>query len=87
MAERQELENAIATLESQRATMGDSVVDAALAPMRARLAELRARPAGGQRKLDTILFADLVGFTTMAEQRDPEGDVTLLSLEPDASAK
>lgn len=61
--ERQQLEDAIAALESQRA---------ALAPMRARLAELRARPAGEQRKLVTILFADLVGFTAMAEEMDPE---------------
>ena len=72
MTERQELEHAIAALEAQRVTLGDSVVDAALVPMRARLAELQARPAGEQRKLVTILFADLVGFTAMAEEMDPE---------------
>jgi class 3 adenylate cyclase/tetratricopeptide (TPR) repeat protein len=72
MTERQQLENAIAVLENQRDALGDEVVEAALAAMRARLAELRARPAGEQRKLVTILFADLAGFTAMSEKMDPE---------------
>jgi tetratricopeptide (TPR) repeat protein len=38
--EREELERAIVALEAQRATLGDAVVDAGLAPMREKLAAL-----------------------------------------------
>ena len=77
------LEAAIAGLEAQRALLGDAVVEAALAPLRAQLASLggmpgqepphSARPAfEGERKLVTILFADLAGFVALSEKMDPE---------------
>lgn len=72
MDELKNLEHTIAALENQRSILGDMVVDAALAPLRARLAELQTRVAGEQRKLVTILFADLVGSTPMTEALDPE---------------
>ncbi len=37
------------------------------------------RPAGEERKVVTVLFADLVGFTSRAEQLDPEDVRALLS--------
>jgi hypothetical protein len=40
MNEREQLEQAIAALKAQRATLGDAVVNAALAPMREKLAAL-----------------------------------------------
>jgi hypothetical protein len=40
MTEREELEEAIAALERQRAVIGDAVVDTALATLRAKLARL-----------------------------------------------
>jgi hypothetical protein len=43
-AEQQQLEGAIAALESQRALLGDAVVNAALGPMRAALVALNAAP-------------------------------------------
>lgn len=75
-----QLEQSIATLEAQRAVLGDAVVDAALGPMRRRLAELEQaervstpRPElHGERKLVTMMFADISGFTALAEQMDPE---------------
>jgi class 3 adenylate cyclase/tetratricopeptide (TPR) repeat protein len=74
-----QLQAAIAGLEAQRAALGDEVVDAALSPLYAELARLEAGPPAGQppaleaeRKIVTILFADLSGFTALAEALDPE---------------
>ena len=60
MTQIDELNRAIATLEAQRAVLGDAVVDTALAPVRARLAELEATavPPEQQRKMATVMFAD-----------------------------
>ena len=75
MTEQQQLEAAIAALERQRPTLGDSVVDALLAPARARLAELLQSP--GHSPAQTlrqvgILFLDVVGSTALAQHLDPE---------------
>src|SRR5689334_7844877 len=74
MTEREQLELAITALESQRAILGDAIVNAALAPMREKLAALSAQPANTeqQRKQVTVLFADVSGFTAMSETMDPE---------------
>ena len=76
--EYKQLEQAIVALEAQRATLGDAIVDAALGSMRQQLAELEhtkdnsALAFEGERKLVTIMFADLSGFTALAENLDPE---------------
>jgi len=74
MSEREQLEQAIVALEAQRALLGDAVVDAALAPMREKLAALQAQPPATeqQRKQVTVLFADVSGFTAMSETMDAE---------------
>jgi class 3 adenylate cyclase/tetratricopeptide (TPR) repeat protein len=79
MTEREQLEQAITALEAQRAILGDAVVNAALAPMREKLAALTAAAAPPpapretqQRKQVTVLFADVSGFTAMSETLDPE---------------
>jgi class 3 adenylate cyclase/Tfp pilus assembly protein PilF len=78
MSEIEQLEQAIAALEAQRAVLGEAVVETALAPLKEKLASLRSELAvpeqslGEQRKLVTVLFADLAGFTAMSEQLDPE---------------
>ncbi|MCP4536314.1 MAG: tetratricopeptide repeat protein [Chloroflexi bacterium] len=72
MTEHEQLDHAIATLEAQRAILGDAVVDIALAPLREKLAELQAQAITEQRKQVTILFADVSGFTAMAESMDAE---------------
>jgi class 3 adenylate cyclase/tetratricopeptide (TPR) repeat protein len=65
------LDRAIASLEGQRAVLGDEVVDVALASMRERREALASRQVE-QRRLVTVLFADLVGFTFLADDLDPE---------------
>jgi len=72
--EEDQLEAAIAALEGQRALLGDALVEAALGPMRARLASLSAVQ---ERKYVTILFLDVVGSTTLSQKLDPE-DVHLV---------
>lgn len=70
---RHQLEQAIAALEAQRAILGDDVVEAGLAPMRERLALLlQGEVPPEQRKRVTVFFADLVGFTSLAETMDAE---------------
>ena len=72
MSERTELGQAIAILEAQRSSLGDAVVDTSVAALRKQLAELDAAPPEEQRKLVTVLFADLAGWTTISERLDPE---------------
>ena len=70
MTEREQLEQAIAQLETQRATLGDGVVDVSITALREKLAALERTPE--QRKQATILFADLSGYTAMSETMDAE---------------
>jgi len=78
--ETTQLRAAIAALEAQRALLGDAVVDAALAAMRAQLdAHDAPRVAEQQRKQATVLFADVVGFTTLSETKDAEEVTELIN--------
>lgn len=83
MTERKELEQAMAALEAQRFVLGDAIVEAGLAPMREKLAALNApavvpapdsgdRGEEAERKLVTVMFADISGFTALSEKLDPE---------------
>lgn len=81
--EREQLEQAIAHLEGQRSTLGDSVVDAALAPLQAKLqklsGEVQAAAGSGERRILTILFCDVAGSTALAEGMDPEAWTRLMN--------
>ncbi len=78
MTEREQLEQAIAHLDAQRAMLGDAAVDAALVGLRQKLAALEqieeptAPALAGERKLVTVMFADISGFTVLSEKMDPE---------------
>lgn len=64
---------AIAGLEAQRALLGDAVVDSAIKALRQQAAQEEATAANAdERKLVTILFCDISGFTALAETEDPE---------------
>ncbi|MBL8308769.1 MAG: AAA family ATPase [Rubrivivax sp.] len=74
---RAQLEAAIAGLEAQRAVLGSALVDAALAPLRERLAALQDAAAPEQAPAQvlrpvTVLFMDVVGFTALSRRLDPE---------------
>jgi class 3 adenylate cyclase/tetratricopeptide (TPR) repeat protein len=81
---RQHLDQAAAGLEAQRALLGDLVVDSALEALRRQLAELGPLTDGrdrlaGERKLITVMFADISGYTALAEKIDPERARDLLN--------
>ena len=76
-AEQIQLQATITALESQRAVLGDAVVDMAVAPLRAKLAALTAVAAAPEVALQTlkqvtILFLDIVGSTALSQHLDPE---------------
>jgi class 3 adenylate cyclase len=80
MNEREQLERAIAALEGQRGVLGEAVVQAAVGPLRDRLQTLQAAGvAVQQRKLATVLFADIAGFTPLSEMMDAEDVAELLN--------
>src|SRR5438067_1367397 len=70
-----ELKAAIAGLQAQRSVLGDAVVESAITALRQQLEQLdSASPtiSDEERKLVTILFVDVSGFTALAEKLDPE---------------
>ena len=75
--EQQQLEVGIQALGSQRSLLGDAVVDASLAGLRAKLAALRgANPPAPAEPVQTleqvsILILD-VGSTALSQHLDPE---------------
>ena len=80
MTEQEQLEQAIATLEAQRAILGDAAADASIAAMREKLAALESlASADQQRKQVTVLFADVSGFTAMSETMDAEQVTDLIN--------
>src|SRR5262245_44090722 len=77
MAYRQDIEQAMAALEAQRALLGESVVETSLAALRQQLmpstrSEISSSALRGERKLVTVMFADISGFTEMSKKLDPE---------------
>jgi predicted ATPase/class 3 adenylate cyclase len=77
-----DLQKAIAAQENLRGTVDSSVLDAAIATLREKLAELerQSRTPEQQRKQVTVLFADIQGFTTLSERRDAEEITDLINL-------
>lgn len=73
--EQQQLEAAIAALETQRSVLGDAVVEPLLVAARAKLDALQSavEPEHVQSlKQVSILFLDAVGSTTLSQKLDPE---------------
>lgn len=72
MSQQERLEKAIASFEAQRSLLGDDVVDTTVSALREHLAALLRERQREQRKLITVLVADLSGYTAMAEKMDVE---------------
>jgi class 3 adenylate cyclase/tetratricopeptide (TPR) repeat protein len=77
LGDRRQLEESIVVLENQRAILGDAVVDSSLALIREKLSVLDRSvivQSGheGERKLVTVMFADISGFTALSEKLEPE---------------
>ncbi|MGC1376971.1 MAG: adenylate/guanylate cyclase domain-containing protein [Anaerolineales bacterium] len=82
MSEIEKVEQAIQALEAQRAVIGDEVVDSALGPLREKLAAMlsaisASQPSGKiedarQRRIITVLLADMSGFTAISANQDAE---------------
>jgi len=76
--EYKKLEEAIATLEAQQDVLGALVVEAAIRPLQKQLDKLEQdenkteSSFKGERKLVTVMFADISGFTALLEILDPE---------------
>jgi class 3 adenylate cyclase/tetratricopeptide (TPR) repeat protein len=81
-SDRAQLEQAITALEAQRGILGDAVVETAVAPLKEKLAALigPAQSSTEQRKLVTVLFADVTGFTAMSETLDAEDVKEIMDL-------
>jgi ABC-type oligopeptide transport system substrate-binding subunit/class 3 adenylate cyclase/tetratricopeptide (TPR) repeat protein len=76
MDERQRIEQAIAAQESLRASLGDEIVDETISTLREKLAHLETPEQ--QRKLVTILYADIVGSTNIVKHLDPEDALEIM---------
>ena len=76
MTERDQLEQAIKALEGQRGILDDSTINLIQATLREKIQGLNTQGKRSyepqQRKLVTVLFADVSGFTAMAETMDHE---------------
>jgi class 3 adenylate cyclase/tetratricopeptide (TPR) repeat protein len=70
MADRHQIEMAIAAQEALRGTVPDEVVDITIEALRRQVAALDVD--GQRRRQVTVMFADISGFTSMSERMDPE---------------
>lgn len=72
MQQREQIEQAIAVLETQRTALGGAVVDTLIATARDKLDVLDKAQAVPECKYVTVLFADVCGFVAMADQMAPQ---------------
>ena len=69
---RQEIEQAIVTLEAKRAALNPEVANIAITTLREKLAALSEPLPTPQQVQGAVLVADMSGFTTMSELMDAE---------------
>lgn len=80
MSKIEALQHSLAAIEAQRAILGDAAVDAVLPLLREQIAALKAQKTyTRQRKMITVLFADVSGFTAIADKLDAEDVMSLIN--------
>jgi class 3 adenylate cyclase len=74
MTELDQLRRAIAALEALRPTLGESIMDMALAPLRKRSSALERLEGrnGQERRLVSVLFTDVANSTELSQGLEPE---------------
>jgi len=77
------LKAALVSLETQRATLGDTAVDLSLKAVKEQISALESEASkvpqsAGERRQATILFSDLSGYTSMNEKLAPEEVLELM---------
>lgn len=74
------IRQAMAALDAQRTILGDAVVDAALMPLRDKLAllEQQREPRAQERRLVTVMFVDIVRSTEIIQGLEPEEILELM---------
>jgi class 3 adenylate cyclase len=83
--DRQALLRTIEALEGQRDILGDATIELAIAPLRARLAEGDAPAAragvdrSAERKIVTVMFVDVAGFTSLSERIGSEATLDMVN--------
>src|SRR5690349_19879832 len=81
----EDIKKAIEAQEGMRSILGDAVVATTLAVLHDQLTELERRASQqeatnqARRKLVTVLFADVPGFTAFSENRDAEDVANLIN--------
>jgi class 3 adenylate cyclase len=70
----EQLKTAITTLEAQRETLGEAVVEASISALQKQLAELEgeSEPMDRHKKLASLLFVDVVGSTQFSQDLEPD---------------
>ena len=76
------IKQTMATLETRRSEWGDTLVDTSLQALHKQLAELenQLNPPPQQRKLATILYADMVASTNLSQHLEPDEVLDIVDL-------
>jgi class 3 adenylate cyclase len=74
------IKHTISTLEARRSELGDALVDTSLQALQKQLVELDSQPVSTaqQRKLATILYADVVASTRLGQHFEPDEVLELM---------
>lgn len=76
--ELSQLQAAIAAQEALRGLVDDEIIEATIAALNQRIADLKVGGQSQRRRMVTVLFMDTVGSTTIVRDRDPEESLGIM---------